>query len=55
MANKKNLYLVTYEYNYSDPRTTRVKADSSSEAAHIVEHRRLGNYVTDVKLLMLGN
>lgn len=47
----KKTFLVTYEYNYSEPKTTKVKAESSYEAAKIVERKRLGNYVTNVELL----
>ena len=45
----KNIYLVTYQYNYSDPRSTKVKATSVYDAANQVEKRRIGNYVLDVK------
>lgn len=45
----KNIYLVTYQYNYGDPRTTKVKATGVYDAAHQVEKRRIGNYVLDVK------
>lgn len=45
----KNTYVVIYQYNYGDPRTTRVKATAPYEAARIVEHRRIGNYVLDVR------
>ena len=43
----KNTYLVTYQYNYGDPRYTKVKANGAYEAARIVEARRIGNYVTE--------
>lgn len=45
----KNTYLVTYQYNYGDPRVTKVKANGVYEAARIVEARRIGNYVLDVR------
>jgi hypothetical protein len=45
----KNTYLVTYQYNYGDPRYTKVKANGAYDAARIVEARRIGNYVLDVK------
>ena len=45
----KNIYLVTYQYNYGDPRTTKVKATGVYEAAKIVERRNILNYVLDVK------
>lgn len=47
----KSTYLVTYQYNYGDPRETKVKATSRYEAANIVERRRIGNYVLDVQVL----
>ena len=46
---KKN-YIVTYQYNYGDPRTTKVKATGIYDAANQVERRRIGNYVLDVRL-----
>lgn len=46
-----NTYIVTYTYNYGNPKTTTVKADSKLDAAHKVENRRVGNYVTDVCLV----
>ncbi len=45
----KQLYIVTYQRNYGDPRTTKVKATSIYDAAHQVEHRNILNYVLDVK------
>lgn len=45
----KKTYLVTYQYNYGDPRTTKVKATSVYEAAKIVERRNILNYVLDVQ------
>lgn len=45
----KQTYIVTYQYNYGDPRTTKVKATGVYDAAHQVEKRRIGNYVLDVK------
>lgn len=45
----KNTYLVTYQYNYGDPRCTKVKAESAYAAAKVVERRNLLNYVLDVK------
>ena len=47
----KNTYIVTYQYNYGDPRSTKVKATSVFNAANQVERRRIGNYVLDVKRL----
>lgn len=47
----KKTYLVTYQYNYGDPRTTKVKASGVYEAAKIVELRNMLNYVLDVKLI----
>jgi len=46
----KKSFRVTYQYNYGDPKITKVKANSIYEAAKIVEHRRIGNYVLDVQL-----
>ena len=31
---KKKTYLVTYQYNYGDPRYTKVKAESAYAAQH---------------------
>ena len=45
----KKTYIVTYQYNYGDPRTTKVKATGPYDAAAQVERRRLGNYVLDVQ------
>lgn len=45
---KKKIYAVTYQYKYGDPKVTKVKAESTAEAARIVEHRRFGNYVLAV-------
>lgn len=45
----KKTFLVTYEYNYGNPKTSKVKAETVIEAAHIIESRRFGNYVLDVK------
>lgn len=45
---KKN-FRVIYQYNYGDPKITKVKATSIYEAAKIVENRRIGNYVLDVQ------
>ena len=45
----KNTYIVTYQYNYGDPRVTKVKAKAAWEAVQIVEARRIGNYVLDVR------
>ena len=47
---KKQTFTVMYQYNYSDPRLTKVKALDRYDAARIVEKRRLGNYVLSVKL-----
>lgn len=47
----KKTYLMTYQYNYGDPRTTKVKAAGDDEAAKIVELRNMLNYVLDVKLI----
>ena len=47
---KKNTYIVFWQYRYGDERTSKVKAYTSVEAAHIVEARKLGNYVTGVEL-----
>ena len=47
----KKTYLVIYQYNYGDPRTTKVKATGVYEAAKIVERRNMLNYVLDVKLI----
>lgn len=46
----KKTYIVTYQYNYGDPRTTKVKATGIYDAANQVERRRIGNYVLDVRL-----
>ena len=45
----KQTFTVMYQYNYGDPRLTKVKALDRCEAARIVEKRRLGNYVMSVK------
>lgn len=45
----KKTYLVTYQYNYGDPRTTKVKAESAYAAAKVVEKRNMLNYVLDVQ------
>lgn len=47
---KKNMYVVIYQYQHGNPRISKVKATSGTEAAKIVEHRRFGNYVLDVEL-----
>ena len=49
-TSSKKLYIVIYQYRYGDPKVTKIKAISGPEAARIVEHRRLGNYVLDVEL-----
>ena len=45
----KKTFTVFYQYNYGDPRRTKVKATSAAEAAHIVQQRRFGNYVLSVR------
>ena len=45
----KQIYIVTYQYNYGDPRTTKVKATGIYDAAHQVERRNILNYVLDVR------
>lgn len=47
--NVKQTYIVTYQYNYGDPRVTKVKATGVYDAAAQVERRRIGNYVLDVR------
>ena len=49
---KKKTYLVTYQYNYGDPRYTKVKAESAYAAAKVVEQRNMLNYVLDVQLIV---
>ncbi len=44
-------YLVIYQYNYGDPRKTKVKAENAYAAAKIVERRNMLNYVLDVKAI----
>lgn len=45
----KQTYIVTYQYNYGDPRTTKVKATGVYDAAHQVERRNILNYVLNVR------
>ncbi len=45
----KQIYIVTYQYNYGNPRTTKVKATGIYDAARQVEHRNILNYVLDVR------
>jgi len=45
----KQTYIVIYQYNYGDPRSTKVKAASVYDAAKQVEHRNILNYVLDVR------
>ena len=49
MRKHMKTYLVIYQYNYGDPRCTKVKASGIYEAARIVENRNMLNYVLDVK------
>lgn len=46
----KKTYIVIYQYNYGDPRTTKVKAESAAAAAKVVELRNMLNYVLDVRV-----